>query len=189
MYIPDAFLYLLGAVQTIQHIQQIEVNLADYSARGKDVFDLFKRPTRCVCSDEVVRFHQHMRYSRWVDDLLIWIPVYLCYRCGCRTVSILPSFALPYSQRSLKQVDRYFGTPERERCEYPGHEALRRSWYAWKRRWRRMVLMIGVAARDPPAAWEALRRWKGALEASHMALVGQLGESLLGTYRIHARAK
>ena len=178
-------MYLLGAVQTIQ---QIKANLADYSARGKDVFDLFERPTRCVCSDGEVRFHQHMTYSRWVDDLLIWIPVYLCYGCG-RSVSVLPSFVLPYRQHSVARADEYFGTSERERCELPGHEVLRRSWYAWKRRWGQVVLMAGVAARDPPAAWEALRRWKGSLEASQMALVGQLGESLLGTYRIHARAK
>lgn len=178
-------MYLLRVVQTIQ---QIAADFADYSARGKDVFDLFERPTRCVCSDEAVSFHKHMAYSRWVDDLPIWIPVFLCYCCG-HSVSILPSFVLPYCQRSLKQVDRYFVTPERERCELCGHDALRRSWYVWKRRWRSVLRMIGGTGCDPPDGWAAAGRWKGGHEAAQMGLIGQFGESLLGTYRIHAHAK
>lgn len=146
------------------------------------------RPTLCVCCGKPVRFHQHLTYHRWVDGLEIWIAVYLCCACGC-TVSILPHWAQPYRQSSIRRLDAYFRTPLGERSEVSGHDALRRSWYVWKRRWRSVLRMTGGTGCDPPDGWAAVRRWKGSHEAAQMALIGQFGESLLGTYRIHAHAK
>jgi hypothetical protein len=180
------FVHLLTIAQTVQ---QIGIGLEEYSGRGKDIFPVVTRPTRCVCSDGPVKFHQHLAYFRWVDGLVIWIAVYLCYACRCRTVSVLPHWALPYRQRSIGRIDAYFRTPQGKRREVAGHDGLRRSWYAWKRRWRMLLRIIGGTGCDPPSGWDAVGRWKGGHEAAQMELIVRFGESLLGTYRIHAWAK
>ncbi len=164
------------------------MGLEEYSSRGKDVFPLVTRPTRHTCSDKSVTFHQHMVYSRWMDGVLIWIPVFICYNCG-HTVSVLPNFALPYRPHSISTIDEYFSTPANKRSDLANHDCLRHSWYAWKSRWRMVLHMFGGTGCDPPAGWAALRHWKDSLEKAQMTLIGQFGESFLGTYLIHAYAK
>jgi hypothetical protein len=183
---PDAF---CAFVDVVQINQQIGMGIEEYSGRGKDIFPVVTRPTRCVCSDGPVRFHQHDVYSRWIDGLEIWIAVYLCYACEDCTVSVLPHFAMPYRQDSIKTVIVYIGTALEKRREVSGHDRLRRSWYAWKRRWRMLLRIIGGTGCDPPSGWDAVGRWKGGHEAAQMELIVRFGESLLGTYRIHAWAK
>jgi len=164
------------------------MGVEEYSGRGKNVFSLLIRPTRCVCSDKPVKFHQHQTYSRWIDKWKIWIAVYLC--CSClRTVSVLPHFAMPYRQNSIETINTYFSAEPYQRQEMEKHDRLRRSWYAWKKRWSMVLRIIGGTGCDPPQGWAAVGRWKGSHEAAQRELIGLFGESLLGTYRIHAYAK
>lgn len=68
------------------------------------------RPSRCPLCHAKCPLVAHGFYSRTLVDIdfdgLICIRRYLC-RCCCRTVSLLPEFALPYLRFSVSVVSRF----------------------------------------------------------------------------------
>jgi transposase-like protein len=168
----------------IQIIQQIEKSLDEYAFAGKNVLDFVLRPDVCPRCGELHAFHNHGRYSRFVDELEIWIARFRCTFCGL-DVSILPSFAMPYRNRSVKVVDRYFRATVEERRNMSGHDTLRRYWQAWLSHWRVIARTIGLDGHFARTIWQDLAGWFGTISQAQSELVGRYRYALLRRYVIH----
>jgi hypothetical protein len=130
-------------------------------------------------------FHSHGRYPRFVDKLEIWIARFRCKFCGL-DVSILPGFAMPYRNRSVKVVDQYFCATAEERRNMSGHDTLRRYWKAWLSHWRVIGRTVGLGGDCARTVWQDLAGCFGTIAQAQSELVGRYRHALLKRYVIHA---
>lgn len=173
------------AIQNIQHSVAL---LKDYSAAGKHVLGLITRPKSCPRCGKEHAFHSQGLYSRFVDELTVWIVRFRCRYCAL-DVSVLPDFAMPYKNRSVAVVDEYFKASDEERRQLGGHDTLRHYWRAWVRGYQRVLRMAGVAAEHARAAWIRLSAHFRGAPAAQRRLVGEYRQALLKRYRVHAAPK
>lgn len=141
------------------------------------------------------RLHRHMQYARDLSGLKerFWVKVFLCVWCH-RTVSCLPSFALPYRYVRVSTVAAFFGgrleDPEVQRHEH----LLQRYRKDLERRLRPLVEVLGLylgnrvlsSAKD---FLTALGRKHADLKEAQRRLVIEFGMGLFGRYVCHGWAR
>lgn len=172
----------------IQIIQQSIALLKDYSAAGKNVLGLITRPKCCPRCGKEHAFHSHGSYSRFVNNLEVWIVRLRCRYCVL-DVSVLPDFAMPYRNRSVEVVDQYFRASNQERSQTGGQDTLRHYWSAWVRVYKRVLRMAGVAADHARSAWVRLTAHFRGASAAQRRMVGEYKQALLKRYIVHAAPK
>lgn len=148
--------------------------------------DLIERPERCPRCGCVDAMHSHGRYSRYVDDLLIYIVRFRCIHCAL-DVSVLPGFAMPYVNRSIKRIDAFITASDAERSDKGDQDTMRRYVKRWQASCERIMRITGLVAVDARAAWEALKVRYGSIETAQLWLIQEAGQALLGCYSIHRR--
>ena len=102
-----------------------------------------------------------------------------------RSISVLPSFAMPYRNRSVEVVDRYFRASDEERRNMGGHDTLRRYWREWVNNWQVVARMIGVMADSARMAWQSLIKRFGSIALGQCELVNCYGQAFLRSYIVH----
>lgn len=87
----------------MQKIHNFKISIADYSKNGKD--NDFPKISRCPhCHDNMIKNGFYTRYViSFSKTHIIYIQRYRCKHCGL-SLSLLPSFLLPYFQRSLRDI-------------------------------------------------------------------------------------
>jgi len=167
-----------------------EVSLEAYLAAGNP-FDVVSRPEVCERCGQRDCFHRHGTYERYVWDKQVKVARFLCGLCRL-TVSLLPAFVLPYRNRLVEAVDRYFRADAQARVQMADVDQLRRYWRQW-------IGHMGAVqrdtawpptrrlAREPQAYWEQMRQAAGTMEAAQSHLIGCYGISLLQRYDCHRR--
>jgi hypothetical protein len=114
---------------------------------------------------------------------------FLCTLCGL-TVSLLPAFVLPYRNRLVDEVDRYFRAADEQRLELSHADVLGRYWREWVGHWPRLRQQTGWpprprVAREPRGYWKELGKAAGSMAAAQLHLIGRYGISLLRRYGCH----
>ena len=168
----------------IQQLQTLLVSLSEYSAAGKKVVGFVERPERCPRCGEVHAFHIHAYYGRYVDMFQICIVRFRCRYCAL-DVSILPSFAMPYKNSSVKQIDAFFNASDEERSLISGHDQKQSYWKQWSANYTVIMRTIGGAANSARGAWQVLKERYGSIAAAQVRLVSEFSRALLRCYRIH----
>ena len=88
----------------MQEIHDFEVSPIQYYKNGRN--NNFPEIKRCTfCNDHMIKngFYQRFVITTTGRSYIIFIRRYRCKHCN-KSVSILPSFLLPYFQRSLKAI-------------------------------------------------------------------------------------
>lgn len=156
-----------------------------------------KPPESCPdCGHRKV--HRHGFYERGVVELgvllLILVARFLCPGCH-RTVSCLPSFALPYRMIVAETVEAFF----QQRYAEAGIARHRDLLEVYRQRWNERAPEIERISggyfgplNDQPSPKRLLEsmlgQW-GKLRRASQELLDRFGESLLGVYRIHDWAR
>jgi hypothetical protein len=165
-----------------------EISVEAYLA-ADNPFDVVSRPEVCARCSEHECFHRHGTYKRYVEQKHVKVARFLCALCGL-SVSVLPAFVLPYRNRLVSEVDRFFGASDEQRLGISYGDVLARYWRQWvghmasvqrDTRWpaRRAV------EREPRAYWTQIRKVAGSMAAAQMYLIERYGISLLRRYRCH----
>ena len=168
--------------------QLCEVSLKTYLA-ADNPFDVVSRPQVCKRCGQRDCFHRHTTYERYVEQKLVSVARFIC--CACRlTVSLLPSFVLPYRSRLVKKLDAYFMAGEQQRPMMSDHEALRCYWRQWVQHMAAIHRDTGWPPgqgleREPRRYWRQLREVAGSIETAQRVLVARYGISLLRRYGCH----
>ena len=167
-----------------------EVNLQVYLA-ADNPFDVVSQPEVCGRCRGRDCFHRHGVYWRYVQEARRKVARFLCR--GCRlTVSILPSFVLPYRPRLVAEVDRYFEATAEARRSLSGADTLRHYWRQWcghapalrQTGWP----AVRPLAREPREYWRQLRTAAGSMLVAQVQLVSRYGLGLLRRYACHRSA-
>ena len=145
------------------------------------------------------KLHRHGSYERFlVNEGKPWtieVARFICPQCR-HTVSLLPSFVLPYRLLPVSMVEAWF-LGERQHIGTAQYESLLKGYH---RHWARVragqlhrVLGNALGRIEPEHAnvqlLEAMTgHWQN-LEGANVGLLKDFGESLLGRYRIHDWAR
>jgi len=170
-----------------------EVRVETYLAAGNP-FDVVSRPEVCERCGERDVFHRHGTYERYVWDKQVKVARFLCVLCRL-TVSLLPSFVLPYRNRLMKNVDAYFVAADEQRVEMSDMDVLRRYWQQWVGHFEAVQRDTAWPAtqeplrREPRAYWRRMRKAAGSMAAAQKHLIGCYGISLLRRYGCHVRPR
>lgn len=174
----------------MQHL--CEVKIETYLAAGNP-FDVVGRPDVCErCGNEGC-FHRHGTYSRYVLEWLVKVARFICSRCRL-TISMLPQFVLPFRNRLVDAVDRYFRAGAEARRAMSDCDLLRRYWREWIGHIESLQRDTGwppqrPLAREPRACWKQMGKAAGSIEAAQKVLTERFGISLLRRYACHEKPK
>jgi hypothetical protein len=166
-----------------------EVRVETYLAAGNP-FDVVSRPEVCErCKED--RFHRHGTYWRYVQMKHVKVARFVCAVCRL-TVSMLPMFVLPYRNRLVEAVDRYFGAENEVRVQMGDADLLRRYWRQWVGQVESLQRNTAwppqrPLAREPKAYWQQMGTEAGNMQMAQKHLIGGYGISLLRRYACHAK--
>lgn len=165
-----------------------EVSLEEYLA-ADNPFDVVGRPEVCARCGRQDCFHRHGVYERYVEAGRRKVARFLCKLCGL-TVSMLPSFVLPYRPRLVESVDEYFQAGDEQRPNFSGADTLRRYWRQWCGYFQRLQEQTGwppqrPLPRQPREYWRQMGRAAGDMAAAQRQLTQLYGLSLLRRYPCH----
>lgn len=178
-----------------QNIIHIFATTAEYTR--EQMHRLVKRPDRCLCCGHD-RVHRHGHYDRFLvhdgKPHTILVARFLCPRCR-RTISMLPSFVLPYRLLPGSMVQSWFAG-DRSHAGTAQYESLLKDYQrCWERQCVTLHAMLGGAlgrmdpGKLPQQLYRALMAQWGDLAGANVGLLQEFGQSLLGHYRIHDWAR
>jgi len=166
-----------------------EISVEAYLA-ADNPFDVVSRPEVCERCSEHDCFHRNGTYKRYVRQTYVKVARFLCALCGL-SVSVLPAFVLPYRNRLVSEVNRFFGATDEQRLQISYGDVLGRYWQEWVGHMESVQRDSGwpvqqAIVREPRAYWEKMRKSAGSMAAAQVQLIGRYGISLLRRYLCHA---
>lgn len=171
-------------MKKIQIIQQTTTKITDKPDADNGLVCNLSRPDSCPCCGKWNALHAHGHYCRFVNDVKIQVPRFRCKYCAL-DVSVLPSFAMPYRNKSVEATDKYFAASDEERRNLGSHDTLRHYWKAWERNWQSIRVTIGLSADCARTGWLGLRDRFGTLADAQVHLVSKYFRALLKRYVMH----